>query len=124
MAHSCQRPKPGLQLSFLESRSASLAKKEDSLDEQVSRQGTLCAQAFAQQASPSLGISELGGTVETTSSGSSRPKAARLASETQQTVSFPALPAPVFSYWCRGCTLLPLGAATALVHHRKTEFLW
>ena len=33
MAHPCQHPKPGLQLSFLESRSAPLVKKEDSLEE-------------------------------------------------------------------------------------------
>ena len=50
MAHPCQRPKPGLQLLFLESRSAPLA-KEDSLEEGVfGEEAALRAQAFCSAA--------------------------------------------------------------------------
>ena len=50
MAHPCQRPKPGLQLLFLESHSAPLAKK-DPLEEVVFGEGAaLCAQAFCSAA--------------------------------------------------------------------------
>ena len=73
-----------------------------------------------QQACPSLGISELGGTVETTSSGSApqgdqagqRDPAGHVISSPPT----PPLPRPVFFYWCRGLHLFPLGAATVLIH--------
>lgn len=67
-----------------------------------------------QQASPSLGISELGGTVETTSSGSA-PQGGQAGQRDPADRVISSPPAPVFSYWCRGLHLLPLGAATALV---------
>ena len=72
-----------------------------------------------QQSCPSLGISELGGTVETTSSGSApqgdqagqRDPAGHVISSPPT----PPLPRPVVFYWCRGLHLFPLGAATVLI---------
>ena len=60
MAHPCQRPKPGLQLLFLESHSAPLAKK-DPLEEVVFGEGAaLCAQARGASSAPGKGHEEGG----------------------------------------------------------------
>lgn len=66
-----------------------------------------------QQASPSLG-----GTVETTSSGSA-PQGGQAGQRDPADRVISSPPAPVFSYWCRGLHLLPLGAATALVRREE-----
>lgn len=110
-------PKAWSQLSFLEVFSFS-SHEGGLLDEGVWGRAALCAQAFAQQqASPSLG-----GTVETTSSGSA-PQGGQAGQRDPADRVISSPPVPVFSYWCRGLHLLPLGAATALVR-RKTRFLW
>ena len=77
----------------------------------------VCPGTAQQQTSPSLGISEMGGTVETTSSGPA-PQGGQAGQRDPAGRVISGPPAPVF-YWCRRLHLLPLGAATALVRREE-----
>lgn len=68
-------------------------------------QGLPCVpRLFAQQQASLHWVSqELGGTVETTSSGSA-PQGGQAGQRDPADRVISSPPAPVFSYWCRGCT--------------------